>query len=193
MIARLVVIVLLAALGPALSPPVAATRRAGMATIVIAAERQGDTIEIRASAQLQADTDTAWRVLTAYERYPEFIPDLQTSRVVSRRGSTVIVEQSGDARVWLLPVPLNITFEIVESPPQRLYSRAISGSLRALESTYVLTPAARGARLNYVGRVTSGYDFLGPIEFQAVKQNVARQFQALTDEIELEGVASIAR
>ena len=84
---------------------------AAAATITVTAERRGDTIEIKAGALLDADATTAWLVLTDYDRYREFIPDLRESRVVARRGATVIVEQSGDAKLWLLPIPLRMTFE----------------------------------------------------------------------------------
>lgn len=154
------------------------------ATIVITAERQGEAIDIHASAQLQSDAETAWRVLTAYDRYTDFIPDLRASRIVARQGPTTTVEQTGDARVWGLPVPLEITFEIVEFPPTNLRSRAIAGTLRALENSYTLKPGEQGVGLDYVGRITPGFGFFGPIELQAVRQNVARQFQALADEIE---------
>jgi hypothetical protein len=62
----------------------------------------------------------------------EFIPDLRVSRVVARRGATVIVEQSGNATLWLFKIPLDVTFEINEIPPNGLQSRAVAGSLRAL-------------------------------------------------------------
>jgi len=89
---------------------------AAAVTISITAERHGEIIEIHASALLKAEAATAWRVLTDYGRYPEFIPDLRVSRVVARRGPTVTVDQAGDARLWLLRMPLEITFEITESP-----------------------------------------------------------------------------
>jgi hypothetical protein len=98
------------------------------------------TTEIYASAVLNADVATAWRVLTDYNRYTEFIPDLRVSRVVARRGTTVTVEQSGDAALWLFKIPLDVIFEINEIPPTRLQSRAVAGSLHALASTYALTP-----------------------------------------------------
>ena len=176
----------------ALAIVVAAAPCANSAAITISAERQGDTIDIRASALLQADAETAWRVLTGYDRYTDFIPDLRTSRVVARRGPRVIVEQSGEARVWAFPVPLDITFEIIELPPHSLRSHARSGTLRALESSYVLTPTKAGVRLDYVGHVTPGFGFFGPIELQAVKQNVARQFQALAGEIANQSAAAHA-
>lgn len=174
----------------ALALVVEAAQPAAAANITINAERHGDTIDIRASVVLNADAATAWRVLTDYDHYTEFIPDLRVSRVVARRRATVTVEQSGDAALWLLRMPLAITFEITEFPPNGLQSRAVAGSLRALASSYALTSAASGVRLDYAGRVTPGFELFGHIEQTAVEQNVARQFQALADEIERRSAAN---
>ncbi len=157
---------------------------AAATTITLDAERNGDHIDIHASVELDADVATAWRVLTDYDRFTEFIPDLRASRIVARRGSTVTVEQSGNATLWLFKVPLEVTFEVQEIPPYRLHSRTVAGSLRGLTSSYVLTPAASGIRLEYAGRAASGYPLLGRIEQVAIEHTVARQFQALADEIE---------
>jgi ribosome-associated toxin RatA of RatAB toxin-antitoxin module len=174
----------------ALALAAAGAQPATAATITIDAERDGDTVDIRASAVLNSDAATAWRVLTDYGRYPEFIPDLRLSRILARRGEMVTVEQSGDATLWLFKMPLAITFEIKETPPHRLQSRAVAGSLRALTSSYALTPTALGIRLNYVGHIAPGFALFGPIEKTAVETNVARQFHALADEIEAQGAAA---
>lgn len=166
---------------------VAATQPATAAVVTVHAERGVDTIEIQANAVLSADAPTAWRVLTEYDRYAEFIPDLRISHVVARRAESVTVEQSGFAALWLLRIPVQVTFEINESPPTRMQSRAISGTLRALTSCYALTPTPSGVRMDYAGRVTPGFALAGRIEMAAVKQNIARQFQALADEIERQG------
>ena len=160
------------------------------ATIHVKAERHGEFIDLEASALLEADAATAWRVLTDYARYAEFIPDLHRSRVVERHGSTVTVEQSGDARLWLLHMPLELTFEISESPPYRLQSHAVAGSMHGLESSYQIVPAASGIVLRYTGHVAPGFHLFGGIEEYAVRQNVTRQFQALADEIERSAAAS---
>ena len=96
----------------------------------------------------------------------------------------VTVEQSGDAALWLFKWPLIITFEINELPPNGPRSRAVAGSMRALASSYTLTTVASGVRLDYEGNIAPGFEFFGDIELVAVRQNVARQFQALADEIE---------
>jgi hypothetical protein len=153
------------------------------------AERDGDAIEMRATTLLNTDRATVWRVLTDYNRYSEFIPDLRLSRVVARDGATVTVEQSGDVSIWLFKMPIDITFEINETPPDTLHSRAVAGSLRALTSRYALTPTPSGIRLDYTGRIAPGFEIFGRIEQDTVKQNIARQFQALADEIEKQSAA----
>lgn len=161
------------------------------ATIAVESRRVGDVVHIHADAWLNADPATAWRVLTDYERYVEFIPDLRSSRIVARTGPKVTVAQSGDA-VWLFRWPLDITFEIVEQPPDRLHSRAVAGSLRALESRYALTAVDYGTRLDYDGDVDAGFALFERIEQAAVERNVARQFQALADEIERQAARGTA-
>ena len=171
---------------------VAWVQPAGAATVVLDAERNGDVIDIHASAVLNADAATAWRVLTDYDRYPEFIPDLRESRVVARRDPIVTVEQSGDAALWQFKFPLHITFEIRESPPNGLQSRAVAGSLRSLLSSYALTPVGPSMRLDYIGHVAPGFALFGPIEQTAVERNIARQFEALANEIERQSAATHA-
>lgn len=164
----------------------AAPSAAAAATVAVESERDGNAVSIHARAVVNADVATAWRVLTDYDRYVEFIPDLRLSRVVARSGSTVTVEQSGDA-TWIFRFPIDVTYEINEVPPSHLQSRAVAGSLRSLVSSYMLTPGNAGTRLEYSGHVEPGFAIFGRIEQAAVERNIARQFQALADEIERQG------
>lgn len=156
---------------------------------VVESSRAGDAVEIHASADLAAERETAWRVLTDYGRYAEFIPDLVLSRIVARSDSTVIVEQRGSARFGPLKIPVEITFRIDERPPDALASRAIGGSLRSLESHYALVSAERGIRLVYTGRIDPGFPLFDGLERSIVEANVGRQFRALVREIERRAAA----
>jgi carbon monoxide dehydrogenase subunit G len=162
---------------------------AAAATIAISLANRADTIEIEGNADLNADAETAWRVLTDYERYVDFIPGLQESRVVARNGATVTVEETGGVKLWQLHMPLDVTFEITEMAPTGLVSRVVAGDLRALNSRYVLTPVGNRVRLEYTGELGSGLALFGAIERLAVKDNVALRFQALADEIERRSAA----
>ena len=73
--------------------------------------------------------------------------------------------------------------------PTGLVSRVVAGDLRPLNSSYVLTPVGNGVRLEYTGKLGSGLALFGAIERLAVKENVARRFQALADEIKRRSAA----
>jgi hypothetical protein len=111
----------------------AASQPAAAATVTINAKLQSGAIDIHASAMLKTDAATAWRVLTDYDRYAEFIPDLRASRVVARDGTKITVGQSGDAALWLFKMPIHATFEVNEMPQHSLQSRTVAGSVRARE------------------------------------------------------------
>jgi ribosome-associated toxin RatA of RatAB toxin-antitoxin module len=182
-------LIVTAAVAFALAFMLAAAQTSAAATFTIKAERQNDVIDIRAGAMLNADATTAWGVLTDYDHYPEFIPDLHVSRVVARDGTTITVEQSGDAALWLFRMPIHVTFEINESPPNSLQSRTVAGSVPVLTSSYALTPTGAGVRLDYAGRIVTGFELAGHIEQMLVEKSAARQFRALVDEIERRSAA----
>lgn len=150
----------------------------------VESSRHGDVVEIRAAADLAADRATAWRVLTDYGHYTAFIPGMSVSRVVSTHGTSVIVEQAGTAALGPLHIPFEITFQIEESPPDGIDSRAVSGSLRSIESRYTLAVREQGSRLLYAGRVRLGFPLLGSLGRSVIEENVGRQFGALVGEIE---------
>lgn len=152
--------------------------------VSIESHRAQGIIEVHATAELSADADTAWRVLTDYDRYADFIPDLRSSHVVERRGGTVFVEQSGDAVYGVLRLPLHVTFEVRETPPVRLESRVVRGNVRAAESAYTLRATAHGVLLEYSGLIAPGFPLPASVEQSAVESNATRRFTALVAEIE---------
>ena len=169
-----------------------ASASAAAPRIDVHVERSAGVVVIAASAWLDADAPTAWSVLTDYARYRNFIPGVQASRVVERRGTSVVVEQYDELAWWIWRVPVRVRFEIDESPPARLHSHAQASSWPSLDSTFVLEPADGGIRLDYVGRVGPGMPIVARVEQPAVEHAVVRDFAALAAEIERRSAASRA-
>jgi ribosome-associated toxin RatA of RatAB toxin-antitoxin module len=150
---------------------------------LVRAWRDDEAVIVQAEAQLDAPLQTAWRVLTGYEHYAEFIPDLKSSRVLARSGNTAIVEQKGEAGFFFYHFPLEVTFSVTEIPDNTVSSRAISGTFREMIGTYVLTETQGGVRLVYTGRLVPTFTLPPLIGVPAVRAAVERQFLALAREI----------
>ena len=159
---------------------------AAAADVSIDVRRTEGVVVIDASAEIRADAATAWRVLTDYGRYPEFVPGMRESRVVERRGTHAIVAQSGDAPIGFMRMPVEITYDIDEFPPSRIESSAKADALHALDSHYQISPAPEGVRLEYEGRLAPRSAWLGGIEQYALRRAIVAEFRALADRIERE-------
>jgi ribosome-associated toxin RatA of RatAB toxin-antitoxin module len=157
---------------------------AGIDQIKVEARRDGDAVLIEAVARVTADGATAWEVLTAYDRYAQFIPDLTISRVLARAGDTAIVEQKGELGFFLFHFPMEVTFSVSEHPPNAINSRAISGTFRELTGAYVLVEEGEVLRLNYSGRLVPNFRLPPLIGTAAVRSAIQKQFGALVKEIQ---------
>ncbi len=157
--------------------------------VTIEARRDGDAVIVEAHASLHADLETAWDVLTDYDRYAEFIPDLKSSRILARSGSSVIVEQKGQAGFFLFRFPMEVTMSVSEEPRSGITSRAIAGTFREMTGSYTLTRDGDELRFTYSGRMVPDFVLPPLIGTAAVKAAVRKQFGALVKRMQTRAAA----
>lgn len=155
--------------------------------------RTADGLEIRAQARVGAPAAVVWQVLTDYEHLPQFIPGITRSVVKERRGERLIVEQTGEARFLLFTFPVEVTYEVTESPQASMSSRAIAGNLKRMAGRYDIEADGRGARLRYAGFVDPDFDVPDFLETAALRSMVDEQFSALVVEIERRAAAQAGK
>lgn len=154
--------------------------------LAVEATRKGEFIEVRAHATIDASVAVIWTTLTDYDRLPEFIPGLRKSKVIGRRGTTVIVEQSGEARFLMFTFPIDATLEAVERPPFSIQVRALSGNLRHFEGGYQVEPEPNGGKivLRWVGTIIPEVSLPPLIGEVIMRMRIEDQFIGMVREIE---------
>ena len=154
--------------------------------LTVEAIRKGEFIEVRANATIEAPVAVIWATLTDYERLPEFIPGLKKSRIISRQGASVIVEQSGEARFLMFTLPIDVTLEAVEQPPLSIKVRALSGNLRHFEGGYQIGPERIGNRiqLRWIGTIIPDVSLPPLIGEVIMRMRIEEQFIGMVHEIE---------
>lgn len=110
----------------------------------VEAVRRGDALEIACRAELEAPVATVWETLTDYDHLADFIPGMRKSRVLERHGSSVVVEQSGEARFLFFSIPIEVTLATEEQPPRSIEASMLKGTLRRLQGAYRIEPKDGG-------------------------------------------------
>ena len=149
------------------------------------ATRKGELIEVRARATINAPLSLVWSTLTDYEHLPDFIPGLKKSRIISRVGATVTIEQSGEARFLFLTIPINVTLESTERPPI-IEVRRIAGSVRYLQGRYEAEAASEPGpvRLRWIGAIAPETELPSLIGEVIMRLSIEEQFTGMVNEIE---------
>ena len=153
-------------------------------TILVRAERDGGTVRLWASLQVDAAPVKVWDVLTDYERQPRFVPGMTESRVITRTATGSVVALKGWMDLLFLHYDFDIVYSTRELRPHLLTSRVIRGNVKNMLSEYRLSPFDGGTRLDYIGEVEPE-GWLPPLIGQfAVRRQVESQLQAMAHEIE---------
>lgn len=104
------------------------------APIEIQVQMNGDTLILDTRFQVAASLQEVWTVLTDFEQMHTFMSNLRSSKIVSREGNRFILEQHGSSqRALFLRMNFEALREIQLTPPERIHSRLIRGTMKKFD------------------------------------------------------------
>lgn len=108
-------------------------------------QTQGERVIVDVTAKVAAKRDIVWGVLTDYDRMAEFVTNLKSSRVLSRKGDQLVVAQAGEAKRAFLHFSFATTRSVDLTPSTEIRSHLVRGDFKSYEFTTRLTGDATGA------------------------------------------------
>lgn len=121
----------------------------GTQDIEVIAKKVANMVVIDVSMLVAATPREAWDVLTDYDHMPQFLPNLQSSKILSKSPTRIEVAQKGGATHG----PISITFDVVRDvqlkPYSEIVSHVISGNLKKVDGTTRLSPEGDGTRITF--------------------------------------------
>lgn len=156
--------------------------------VAVETARQGDVVEVRARATLDAPHEVILATLTDYEKLPEFVPGLRSSRVLERRGPAVIVHQQGEAGFLFFSHPIDVIVESTERTPWLIEVRLLKGNLRQLTGRYEIVRPSPGTIgklvLRWTGTIEPEHGLPPLFGELLVRANIEDQFFGMVREID---------
>jgi ribosome-associated toxin RatA of RatAB toxin-antitoxin module len=142
---------------------------------------EGYVFEVKSSGTVAAAPETVWRILTDYERMPEFVPDMDSSRVISRLGNRAVVEQFGTARFLFIHRNIHLVVLAQEQPSSAIDISLISGDMRIYNCRWELQPIPEtgGTRLLYTGRMMPKFYVPSMLGSNIIRGDIERMMVAV--------------
>lgn len=139
-------------------------------------------ISVQAEIDARVDRDLAWSVLTDYNRWSEFIPDLAVCRVISAPGEPIRLEQRGSIP-WLPNFPLVMIALVEEKPPRSIRFQRIAGNIRALVGEWQIQGRSP-VRLVYRSTVMPGFPMPPEASIEIFRHDAKVRLEAMAREME---------
>jgi ribosome-associated toxin RatA of RatAB toxin-antitoxin module len=141
--------------------------------------------EVVANGTVKTAPAAVWKVLTDYERMPEFVPDLKKTKIVSRSGNRIILEQAGVARFMFFSRPINLVVQAYEEPMSSIDITLVTGDMKVYVCRWAITPTADGGtRVDYAGRMVPKFYVPSMLGSNLLRTDIERMMQAVLDRLE---------
>ena len=146
-------------------------------------EMDGEEIRANVSLFVRASQQRVWDVLTDFERQPEFMRDLQTSKIVSRSGNNLRVLQKSQVKVGPFAVPVETLRDLRLVAPSKLESRLVKGSMKTYDAVTELIPEAGGTRIVVRSQAVPGGALAAFATESMIRRETEEHFRQLRAEI----------
>jgi ribosome-associated toxin RatA of RatAB toxin-antitoxin module len=137
--------------------------------------------EVDATGTVAAPLPKVWRILTGYDRMAEFVPDMESSKVLSRNSGEVIIEQFGVARFLFMSRTIHLIVRAVEQPMSSIDISLISGDMKHYESRWELVPVPEtgGTKIIYHGKMLPNFYVPSLLGSKMVRSDIERMMNAV--------------
>jgi|JFJP01.1.fsa_nt_gi ribosome-associated toxin RatA of RatAB toxin-antitoxin module len=149
----------------------------------------GSMLMVEGQLEVPVNQTTAWAVLTDYARFPEFVPGLNSSRLLEERNTSKWVEQRGTVIAGQFRMPFQGVVKIEELRPEGqpgvIRVAFISGPLKDVQGEWNIKP---GKPLDLSYRMQMDLmksPFPPPLAVTIIEQQVRTWVEAFAHEMQV--------
>ncbi|VXD25725.1 hypothetical protein PL8927_900064 [Planktothrix serta PCC 8927] len=89
---------------------------------------------------VNSSADTTWKVLTDYNNFYRFLPNVISSKVLKTEGNQKTFEQIYQVQALVFKQQTRVVIASTETYPQQIAFKRVDGDLKALQGTWKIEP-----------------------------------------------------
>jgi len=128
--------------------------------------------------------DTAWEVLTDYENFDRFLPNISDSQIIRENGDRILFEQVSVVDLWLFQEEFTVQIEAVKTKPSKVDFKLFDGELKKLIGRWSIETISPGKVLvRHAVEVEPGSDTEKPFFYGIYESSLEETLKAIAIEI----------
>lgn len=114
--------------------------------VIVSAEREGETGKFVARVLIDASAEDAWQVLTDYDNFEKFLPNVENSELLESDENRRRFEQLNVISVVpaVIEISSRVVIDSVLTPNEQVDFELVEGDLAKLEGVWLLDPVDDG-------------------------------------------------
>ena len=80
--------------------------------------------------------ETAWEVITDYNNFENFLPNIIDSKILTKEGNKTIFEQTSEVDLFLFKEQFTVRIAAIANEPQKVNFEIVKGDLKQLQGTW---------------------------------------------------------
>jgi len=155
----------------------------------LSVRQDGNMLTVQGQLDVPVNQTVAWTVLTDYARFPDFVPGINSSRVVEQRNSMKLVEQRGMVSAGSFRMPFQGVVQVEEhkrdGQPDSIRIMFLNGPLKDVLGEWKVKPGVP-LELSYIMRMDlMKAPFPPPMAGTIIEQQVRSWVEAFAREMQV--------
>ena len=151
--------------------------------ISVKVQKDGEAIVIDLAVTVPVTPQEAWDVLVDFDHMPQFMSNLQASKILEKNGNTWKVEQKGQSSHGGFSFAFESVREVELKPYESIHSHLVSGTMKKHEGLTQLSPSGSGTKIVYHAESIANVWVPPLVGTSLVEGDVRKQFQEMEAEM----------
>jgi hypothetical protein len=119
----------------------------------------------------------------------EFVPDLHTTKVLSRSGDQAVLEQTGTAHLLFFRRRIRLVVQVNEQPVSQIDVSLVDGDMQVYHCIWRLVPIPEtgGTRVLYSGKMAPKFYVPGMLGSTMIRSDIERMMAAVLARLDRPG------
>lgn len=141
--------------------------------------------QIASSGTVAAAPAAVWRILTDYEHMADYVPDLQSARVLSRDGNRVVLEQQGGVQFLFFSRAIHLVVLVREQAPNKIDVSLVDGDMKVYRASWDLRASASGGtQIVYRAAIAPNFYVPALVGTSIVRKDIANMMRAVLQRLD---------